>query len=499
MSRNRFYRSRVRNDRMEWPGFPVNSLPDLFYKAAKLLYDITLAPFPLIVMQLMTALSLAAQGGYDVKGKANGGTIPISLYMLCLARSGERKSTVAKLALRFFREENRKLLEQYQQDLKAYHVDIDIWKTEKKALDQELKKAMKNEDAHQECRERLQQHLENIPEKPVLQQVLYENTTVRALLEGLRGRGVSAGVISDEGGTVVDSDIFTHPAMPNSVWSGQDSQVNRMDDRFVIEDARLTISIQVQPEVWLDNTRLRENFIRESGLFSRFLFCYPWSTQGSRFDKGDSVPSLDDSPEWHQYEALLEKLFREAQNNGGKRKVIEVIDQNHLINLYNHIEGDLNEGCSLSDFTDVGSKVGENTLRVAALFSLCDSAGEPAGISPQCIDAAHDYVAYHVNEFREIFSEDALDRRDTELLWNWMDDHHTDPRWFAGFPVSDILREGPNALRKDGRMKRAIYRLAAMNPDRFMLIDTEGKTPGRPGPQYFVSVKQFNELWNKKK
>ncbi|MNB77843.1 hypothetical protein D3C81_194350 [compost metagenome] len=483
--------------RMIWPGYPVRVLPELLYRVGKLLFDLTQAPFPMIISLLLTALSLAAQGGYDVRGRKNSSPGPVSLYILILASSGERKSSLDKLIMRIFREENRRMQEQYEQDVRHYQVEIELWKTVKKALDGDLKKARavgKDVQIHNDA---LRSHLHDKPVEPQKRQILYENSTERALLEGLRGHDISAGLISDEGGSILSNNLFTRPATMNTLWGGRDCYINRMDGNFSIVNPRFTVSLQIQPELWLESPKLTRHFIRESGLISRLLVCHPESTRGTRFEDTVGAPSLDDSADWQQFEALLEKLLREGQKNGGKRIILETLDQEHLAGLCNYIENELNEGYSLNDHNDIGSKIAENTLRLAALFHLCSSEDNQTGISPGCIEDAHDYCTWHINQSLALTAEDAEERRDADLLLKWMNRYFTEPRWYNGFPVSDILVNGPNALRKQGRMKRAMHKIVTMHPGQFLIIDTQGQSPGRSGPQYFVSTCQFDNYWNK--
>lgn len=495
MSRRHRLHGRIYSARMQWPGFPVDALPEWLYQLAMLLYERTKAPFPMIISLLLTAISLAAQGGYDVRGRKNSSPGPVSLYILILASSGERKSTLDRMIMRVFREENRRLLELYEQDRLRYQVEIEIWKAEKKAFETALKRAIKDGGDTEDCRGALEAHLYNKPVAPVKRQVLYEDTTERALLEGLQGRGISAGLISDEAGNVLKKNLFSNPANLNTLWGGRDCYLNRMDGSFAIEDPRFTVSLQIQPELWLHSPKLANHFIRESGLIARFLVCHPESTQGTRFEDNTERPPLSSIPEWLAFETLLEKLLREGQHNGGKRKVLNILEQAHLTNLCNMTEGELNEGFSLDGFQDVGSKIGENVQRLAALLHLCSRKSEDdMSILPDCVENAFDLCAWYINQSMAL--PEAPEVNDAHMLLKWMDEHCNEERWYRGFPTSDLLTYGPNALRDNGRMRRAMFKLLELYPDRFRLIETQGRTPGRSGPKYFVSHERFMECWN---
>ncbi|EDH5631373.1 hypothetical protein CB172_13110 [Salmonella enterica subsp. enterica serovar Claibornei] len=495
MSKGQRVRHYRRTKRLEWAGFPMRALPEWLYQLAMLLYERTQAPFPMIISLLLTAISLAAQGGYDVQGRKNSSPGPVSLYILILASSGERKSTLDRMIMRIFREENRRLLEQYEQDRLRYLVEIEIWKAEKKAFETARQRAIKDGKDTGGTREALKEHLYNKPVAPVKRQVLYEDTTERALLEGLQGRGISAGLISDEGGNVLKKNLFSNPANLNTLWGGRDCYVNRMDGSVPIVDPRFTVSLQIQPELWLHSPKLADHFIRESGLIARFLVCYPESTQGTRFEDDTELPPLSSIPEWLEFEALLEKLLREGQNNGGKRKVLNILEQAHLLNLCNQTEGELNEGFALDGFRDVGSKVGENVQRLAALFHLCSREDDDdLSILPGCVENAFDLCVWYANQSMAL--PEAPEVNDAHMLLKWMSEHCDEERWYRGFPVSDLLTYGPNALRDNGRMKRAMLKLLELYPDRFRLIETQGRKSSHSGPRYFVTHEQFGEYWD---
>ena len=480
--------------RITCEGYPVDDLPVELYQVAEEIHKLTQAPFEMIVSCLLSVLSLATQGAYDVKAFESQGTIPLSLFIMTLALSGERKTTVEKLLMRVFREYDSKAAEQYQLDLQNYQILSDIWKTEKKALETALKAAIKAEEDPKECRDRLVTHGYKKPDAPVKRQLIYDNTTERALLEGLRGCGVSAGLMSDEGGNLLKSSIFSNLPTINKLWSGGEVPVNRIKDCFVVKHGRLTMHIMVQPDLFLSSEKLREHFFRESGAGARFLLSCPVSTMGERYESSRNLTPAE-CTKLPELEVKLQAWLEESLSCAGERQVLVVGDMHYLAGLHNFVESELNYGCSLYDFYDVGSKIIENTVRIAGILHLLTRKDNSLIIPRECIDSAYALCGWYVDQFRGIFSENAQDERDESLMMDWLDKYHTDPRWHAGFPVSDILDYGPSALRNNGRIKRALESIVAKSNGAFMFIEAPRKTPGRPGKNYFVSYGQFNDYW----
>ncbi|MDK9584652.1 YfjI family protein [Lelliottia wanjuensis] len=491
------------NGHIKYPGriacgdYPVDDLPEELYQVAIEIQKLTQAPFEMIVSCILSVLSLAAQGAYDVKAFESQGTIPLSLFIITLALSGERKTTVEKLLMRVFREYDSKAAEQYQLDLQNYQILSDIWKTEKKALESALKAAVKGGKEPQEFRDRLEAHGHKKPNEPVKRQLIYDNTTERALLEGLRGSGASAGLMSDEGGNLLKSNIFSNLPTINKFWSGGEAPVNRMKDCFIVKNARLTMHMMVQPDLFLSSEKLTEHFFRESGAGARFLLSYPVSTMGERYESSYSL-TLAECTELQKLEVKLQAWLEESLNCNGERQVLVVGDMHYLTGLHNLVERELNYGHTLYDFSDVGSKIIENTVRIAGTLHLLTRKDNSLIIPRECIDSAHALCGWYVNQFMSIFSENARDEHDEALVMDWLDKYHTDPRWQAGFPVSDVANFGPSALRnKDKRIHRALENIVAKSNGTFMFVEAPRKTPGRPGVKYFVSNSQFNDYWKR--
>ena len=88
------------------------------------------------------ALSLAVQAHVDVKRaeKLDG---PVGLFMLTLADSGERKSTVDRFFATAIRQHEEKQAEVSKPELEGYEAAIDVWNAKRDGLLAAIKEATK--------------------------------------------------------------------------------------------------------------------------------------------------------------------------------------------------------------------------------------------------------------------------------------------------------------------------------------------------------------------
>ena len=99
----------------EGSSFPTEALGPLA-PAAHAIEDHTQAPIAIAGQSLLGAVALATQGHADVVLPTVDRKVPLSLFLLTIAASGERKSTVDGFALQPIREKEDALAEAYRED-----------------------------------------------------------------------------------------------------------------------------------------------------------------------------------------------------------------------------------------------------------------------------------------------------------------------------------------------------------------------------------------------
>ncbi len=106
--------------------YPVESLGVILGAAATALHETIKAPLALCCQSVLASASLAAQAHFDVMlpwGKKT----PLSLFLLTVAESGERKSGVDDVVLSAAKAQERQDMEAYNDKQKVYESDFAQW------------------------------------------------------------------------------------------------------------------------------------------------------------------------------------------------------------------------------------------------------------------------------------------------------------------------------------------------------------------------------------
>jgi hypothetical protein len=113
--------------------YPVAALGDLLTPAAQAINDKVQAPLAICGSSLLSASALATQGFADVV-LPTGQRRPLSLYILSIAASGERKTSTDNEALAPIEERERELRMAHERALAPYEADLAAWKAERQAI-----------------------------------------------------------------------------------------------------------------------------------------------------------------------------------------------------------------------------------------------------------------------------------------------------------------------------------------------------------------------------
>lgn len=97
----------------------------------------------------------------------------------------------------------------------------------------------------------IEAHLKTKPVPPSKRQMIYTDASLRALLEAAEGDGQSFALASAEGAVIFDGDVMESSGFINSAWDGDIPAFNRAHGKSAsIQNARLTVSMMIQPEVF---------------------------------------------------------------------------------------------------------------------------------------------------------------------------------------------------------------------------------------------------------
>ena len=104
--------------------YPLAALGEVLGGAAQAIVEIVQVPAALAAQSVLAAAAMAAQPHTNVLRA--GQAIPLSLYLLTIAESGDRKSAADRLALRAHQERQHTLLETYREALAVYRKRRDV-------------------------------------------------------------------------------------------------------------------------------------------------------------------------------------------------------------------------------------------------------------------------------------------------------------------------------------------------------------------------------------
>lgn len=455
--------------------YPLNALSSSIRNAVEEVQSHTQAPIALIACSALAAVSAAAQGLVDV---ARSETLcgPCSLFFLAIAPSGERKSAIDALftsAIKEFEWEQRLAMEEAINDFEAKYAAWEAkWQGAKATITKLTKEGKSAALAEQEL------HLlkRDEPKPPKVPRVIFEDATPEALAYHLASRWPTASITSAEGGTVLGGASMSSEAMLktlslfNKLWSGESLVVDRKtQSSYIIDCARLTICVQVQPGVLELFIKKTGGLASSSGFFPRTLPCMPKSTQGFR----KYVEPPKQQPALQQFNKQIKTLLNAGIPYCSQAPFTPQIvgfspdGKKAWINIYNRIEEEIKEEGELCAIRDFASKAAENIARLACLFHTFE--GKEGLIDAEAVARAQEIVLWHLNEAKRIFRHTNGTGGSTvaQQLSQWLQaeclKQNTDR-----VDKSYVMTHGPNGVRRVEQLDKVLGKLEPLNHIRLI-------------------------------
>lgn len=442
--------------------YPVDALPPIVRDAIIEVASYVQAPLALIAASALSAVSTAVQTRFSVQRDARLSG-PATLYLLTVAESGERKSTVDKMFTAAVREwEVRQKREHWKARVK-YDAAMDDWRRDGRALDDRLKAGVQIDQLGGEFDPRVI-HAMNMPVEPKLRSILYGDDTPEALAMALADYPV-ASIISAEAGIIFGShgmnadSVTRNLAQANAMWDGDAIRQGRVGrDRLVVEDMRVTMGLQVQPAVLDAFVQKTGGLARGIGYFARFLFSQPESTQGTRFyvvEDQDAVALrafnqrvttlLDLPPEFDEHDRLLPHYV------GFDADAYEA-----WYRFHDEVEEQVGEGDVFAGIRDVASKAADNAARLACCLHVFSAVGAPH-IGRSTMLGACSLVRWYLDEaVRFARARDLTEEvRNAEILEEWIV-REFKKRKGGDITVNDARQKGPGPIRLKRKLDDAL-------------------------------------------
>lgn len=437
--------------------YPLAELGPILQPAAQSLRRVIQAPDAVCGASILAAASLAAQALADVE--IDGRTVPLSLWMLTVAESGERKSAVDVEAMRAAREHEKALAKSHTDAMEAHAAELAEW--EARCTDAKAK-AKKSQGAG------LAQALRNIgpaPPAPLIPRVTVADFTAEGLAKLLAAGWPTVGAFTDEaalvfGGHGMSKETVTRTAGTLcKLWdSGTLDRVRAMDGATKLHGRRLSLHLMAQPVI--AERALSDDVLSGQGFLARCLLAWPQSTAGTRPYRAES---LRDDAALGRMAHRLEALHREPLPLApGERQELQprvlrlTVDAKAAwVRLHDAVEAGMKPGGRFATAKSWASKTPEQALRIAGVLSLLESSAVQE-IDAGTIGRASELALWHLNEAVRLAGTAELspEVRDAEALLGWC--HETGRTLLYSRAA---LRLGPSRIREREAFTQAMGEL----------------------------------------
>lgn len=323
--------------------FPIKAFGEELAEIARAIHSIVRAPLVACVLMMLGAMNTVVQGLADLV--LPHGRRPLSLFMLCIMESGERKTAIFNLVFAALRAYERELRIEWERQMRIIEND-----PERKG--------------------------EFIP----LPTIVVSESTIDGLMKLV---GMSRGYVvnaSDEAAVFTQShsmgskDVVRAAAVYSGLWDATPQFMARAAaDNRVIDGKRVSICLMAQPAAvspFMSNSQ-----IQSQGLTARFLFAWPMSMIGTRKYEAPSAAALEAVAAFsRKVDRLVRRplpLVPQTKNILDPRDlVLTEKAMQRYIDFHDEIESQCGEGGKYYPIRETAAKSPEQALRIAGTLAL---------------------------------------------------------------------------------------------------------------------------------
>lgn len=413
--------------------YPVQALGGILGPAVERMAEVIGVPQALAAQSVLAASALATQGHAGLQ--LDGRNYPLSLYLITVAASGDRKTAADRSALLPARQWEREQWQRYREQLARY-----------RAAQRQMQRI---NPADPDSANGVP--LEAEPSAPRL---ITTDPTIEALIKGLCHDLPSMGLFCDEGGQFLGSSTMSRDnrlkavTTLSSLWDGSpiDRARSMAGESLRAYDRRLSLHLMLQP--YLAMQLLSDPLLQGQGILGRCLITWPTSLAGQR-----SYQSVDLSkdPALKRYHHRLSALFHQPwllSADGALRLsplTLSSLARRRWIDLHDAIEAQLGEFGELASVRPSGSKAADNLLRVASILAVVE---ERSVVEVDHIQRASALVGYYLTEIQRLTEQEPVCRvkEEADRLLRWLQ-----VKDWKRFSIRELNRIGPRFARKSSR------------------------------------------------
>ncbi len=463
--------------------YPIKALGKILGGAANAIVDIVKCPDAIAAQSVLAAAALAAQAHANVVHPATDEPRPLSLFLVTVAASGDRKSAADRFAIDPVKFREAELYEKHEQEQRAYRDAQVVYDKARDAI-------LKGQKIGQPDAIKKLAALGAAPAAPLVPVLTAPDPTLEGLHKLLAVGEPSMGLFSDEGGTFIggygmsdESRLRTGSGL-SDMWDGKTiKRVRGGDGVTLLKGRRLSLHIMVQPGI--SDGLLADRTLQQQGLMSRLLVSAPASRAGTRMQ---IMPKSTSKPALKRYNDRLLKLLRQPQQRAGIHNpelrprpiVLSQGARNAWIALADQCERDLAAGQRLEPIRGFANKLPEHALRIAAVLELVDNPNAKE-ISAATFKRAETIASYYADEALRLFEHGAssVEINQAEKVLKWLHE-----RW--GKPVvglAHIYQLGPNSVRNVAAAREAM----AILGQHYLVVRLDGGAK--------IDGKRYKDAW----
>ncbi|RON19777.1 YfjI family protein [Pseudomonas frederiksbergensis] len=413
--------------------YPVQALGGILGPAVERMAEVIGVPQALAAQSVLAASALATQGHVGLQ--LDGRNYPLSLYLITVAASGDRKTAADRFALLPVRQWEREQWQRYREQLARYRVA--------------QRQAQRLNPADPDSTNGVS--LEAEPSAPRL---ITTDPTIEALVKGLCHDLPSMGLFCDEGGQFLGSSTMNRDnrlkaiTTLSSLWDGSpiDRARSMAGESLRAYDRRLSLHLMLQP--YLAMQLLSDPLLQGQGILGRCLMTWPTSLAGQR---SYQAVDLSQDPTLKRYHHRLSALFYQPWSLSADGALclsplsLSPLARRRWIDLHDAIEAQLGEFGELASVRPSGSKAADNLLRVAGILAVVE---ESSVVEVDHIQRASSLVGYYLTEIQRLTEQEPVCRvkEEADRLLRWLQ-----VKDWKRFSIRDLNRNGPRFARKSSR------------------------------------------------
>ncbi|MBV4466058.1 DUF3987 domain-containing protein [Pseudomonas sp. SWRI79] len=413
--------------------YPVQALGGILGPAVERMAEVIGVPQALAAQSVLAASALATQGHAGLQ--LDGRNYPLSLFLITVAASGDRKTAADRFALLPARQWEREQWQRYREQLARYRVA--------------QRQAQRINPGDPDPTNGVP--LEAEPSAPRL---ITTDPTIEALIKGLCHDLPSMGLFCDEGGQFLGSSTMSRDnrlkavTTLSSLWDGSpiDRARSMVGESLRAYDRRLSLHLMLQP--YLAMQLLSDPLLQGQGILGRCLMTWPTSLAGQR-----SYQAVDLSKDaalkryHHRLSALFDQPWSLSADGALQLSPLNLspLARRRWIDLHDAIEAQLGEFGELASVRPSGSKAADNLLRIAGILAVVEENGV---VEVDHIQRASALVGYYLTEIQRLTEQEPVCRvkEEADRLLRWLK-----VKEWKRFSIRELNRNGPRFARKSSR------------------------------------------------